>query len=722
MHLRLLAVLLLSIACIGVSSPADAAAPAFTLEQVRGYVFHQPPVAAASAPRIAWVTNDRGRDNIWVAEAPDFTPRQLTAYADDDGQEISSLSLSDDGQWLVYARGGEHGGNWSRSLPANPASLPGGTKVETWSLRFAGGTPLRLVEADYPQFAPGNRVLYAADGAVWTLPVDGSAEADVLFRVAGGAGSLAWSPDRTQLAFVSHRGTHSFIGVYRDAQTPIRWLSPSVTRDADPRWSPDGTRIAFTRRPSELDIPYPGPSRNWDAFSQYFESQPQPWSIWTVDVASGEAQPWWRSGMQPRDSIIGWGSYMDWAADDRIVFKSYHDGWPHLYSLAAPGAKPLLLTPGDYSVQDVIATPDRRGLLFSANTGADRDDIDRVHLFQVATDRPGHRQMVEGVGLEWAPTVVPGGYLAFSSATARRPPLPAVMPVAGGPVRLLAQDSLPAAFPSAQLVVPRKVTFKAEDGVTVHGQLFIPKGANASDRSHPGVVWIHGGPGPQQLLGWHPSSYYSNDYAVNQYLASRGFVVLTVNYRSDGNYGYDYNFPAEGGVHGGSEYRDIRAAGRYLQSLAQVDGERIGVFGGSYGGYLTAMALAHDSALFKAGVDIHGVHDWIAQYNLRDLFAKLPYDFDGDTRQMLDVVWRASPVSAISTWRSPVLLISGDDDRNVSFEQTLDLARRLDRVGVPYESLVFPDETHSWLRYANTLRMNAATVEFLERHLRPSTP
>lgn len=706
--------LLLGGAALVGPEPACAAVPQFTLEQVRGYVFHGPPVAAAGAPRIAWVANDRGRDNLWVAEAPGFEPRQLTRYADDDGQEISSLSLSDDGQWLVYVRGGEHGGNWLRSQPANPASLPAGAKVEIWSLPFSGGAPRRLVEADYPQFAPGNRVLYSHGGAVWTLPVDGSAPPEVLFRAAGGAGSLAWSPDGKQLAFVSHRGTHSYVGLYTGAGAPIRWLSPSVARDGDPRWSPDGRRIAFTRRPSELDIPYPGPVRNWDAFSQYFEMEPQPWSIWTVDVDSGEARRWWSSGKALRDSYVGWGGYLDWAADDRIVFKSYHDGWPHLYSLASAGAQPLLLTPGGYSVQEVLPTPDRRGLVFSANTGGDRDDIDRRHLFIVPTDRPGHRQLVEGTGLEWGAVVVQGGHLAFSSATAQRPPLPALMPLAGGAPRLLAQHR---DYPTEQLVVPRKVTFEAEDGVTVHGQLFVPTGAEGARNDRPAVVWIHGGPGPQQLLGWHPSSYYSNDYAVNQYLARRGFVVLTVNYRTDANYGHDYNFPPEGGVMGGSEYRDIRAAGRYLQALPQVDPERIGVYGGSYGGYLTAMALAHDSALFKAGVDIHGVHDWIAQYNLRDLFSKLPYDFAGDTRKMLDVVWRASPVSAIDTWKSPVLLISGDDDRNVSFEQTLDLARRLERAGVHYESLVLPDETHSLLRYANTLRMNAATVEFLERHL-----
>ena len=122
-------------------------------------------------------------------------------------------------------------------------------------------------------------------------------------------------------------------------------------------------------------------------------------------------------------------------------------------------------------------------------------------------------------------------------------------------------------------------------------------------------MYIHGGPPRQMLLGWHYSDYYSNAYASNQYLANLGFVVLSVNYRLGIGYGFDFHQPPNAGTNGASEYLDIKAGGEWLAKQPHVDATRIGTYGGSYGGYLVALALGKDSKLFAAGVDIHGVHD-----------------------------------------------------------------------------------------------------------------
>lgn len=694
-------------------------ASAISLDQLGSYVFPSNLTAATNAARLAWVARERGRSNIWIADAPRFNARQLTHYLQDDGQELSSLMLTADGSWAVYVRGGDHGANWQRDVPVDPLSRPRKGAVEIWSVSLADGVPRRLAAADAPSLSPdGRHVLYSQGDGLWRVPIDGSSQPSLVFQARGGVSSPAWSPDGKQLAFVSSRAGHSFIGIYTDAAAPLRWLSPSITRDSAPRWSADGKRIAFLRRPSERAISYPGPDRFWDAQSAYFSDfEPQPWSIWVADVASGTAEQWWASGSTLQDSFMGSWSYFEWAAGDRIVFMSYRDGWRHLYSLTGSRSAPLLLTPGEYSIEEVVPTLDRRHVIFTANTGTDPDDSDRRHLFKVAVDRAVRQTLTSGTGLEWSPIIIDREHVAFVSATAQRPPQPAVTSFDGGTPKMLAQEAQ-GRFPAAQLVVPRKVTFQAQDGVIVHGQLFIPRVQDAAERQRPAVIYIHGGPGPQQLLGWNPSSYYSNDYAVNQYLVSRGFVVLTVNFRTDESYGHAYNFPPDAGVRGASDYQDIRAAGLFLQSRSEVDGSRIGVYGGSYGGYLTAMALAHDSQIFKVGVAIHGVHDWIEQYDLRNLFAKLPYDDSSDVKRLLDIAWRSSPVSAVANWKSPVLLISGDDDRNVSFEQTLDLARRLDKAGVYYEKMVLPDETHAIHLHDNVLKMNMATVEFLERFLR----
>ena len=216
------------------------------------------------------------------------------------------------------------------------------------------------------------------------------------------------------------------------------------------------------------------------------------------------------------------------------------------------------------------------------------------------------------------------------------------------------------------------------------------------------------------LLGWNYSDYYSNAYALNQYLASRGFVVLSVNYRLGIGYGRDFQQASEAGSQGASEYQDVRRAAEWLRDQPFVDPARIGIYGGSYGGFLTAMALARNSELFAAGVDIHGVHDWTTERS-RGLMNRDRYEEAPDLAKALETAWTSSPVSYMKTWRSPVLLIHGDDDRNVRFNQTVDLARRLTAWKVPFEELIIPDDTHHFMRHSNWLKVNSATAEYFER-------
>jgi dipeptidyl aminopeptidase/acylaminoacyl peptidase len=221
------------------------------------------------------------------------------------------------------------------------------------------------------------------------------------------------------------------------------------------------------------------------------------------------------------------------------------------------------------------------------------------------------------------------------------------------------------------------------------------------------------------LLGWHYMDYYSCAYAMNQYLASRGYVAMTVNYRLGVGYGRAFQHPEHAGPAGAAEYQDVLAAGKYLASLPEVDRSRVGVWGGSYGGYLTAIALAKNSDLFAAGVDWHGVHDWLTEggdYEIAAYFRRRQLRYEkGDLKEAMDVAWKSSPDSMVDTWRSPVLLIHGDDDRNVDFHQTADLARRLEKAKVAHEVIVIPDEIHGFLRFASWVRADSATAEFFER-------
>lgn len=699
----------LAVVCIALvpsSLSAQRAPTAFTVEQIKSYPFPNELTAATSGSRIAWALNERGLRNIWVAESPAFAPRRLTNYTMDDGQELTSVSISNDGKYVVYVRGGEHSGNWEEGLPVNPTESPSGYKVQVWSVPFEGGEPKALAEGDEPAISPrSDRVAFTKNHEIWISPIDGSAAAKKLFNIRGELGELVWSPDGSRLAFLADRTDHSWIGIFANDSTPITWLSPSSSRDCSPRWSPDGRRIVFVRQPGRGGAP-----------DSLLKRRNIPWSIWIADATTGTAHQLWDSPKTLR------GTYPDtqgeanlhWAANGRIVFLSAMDGWPHLYSIAENGGTPLLLTPGSYMAEYIQLSPDGHWLVFAGNTGPDSNDIDRRHVVRVAVDRAEPRVLTPGVGNEWTPFVTGDGQsVAFIGATAQRPSVPGVMPLNGGSIKWVGADRIPSDFPTASLVTPRKVVFKSSDGLTLHGQIFERPSTTSAKR--PAVIFVHGGPPRQMLLGWHYSDYYANAYAENQYLACLGFVVLSVNYRLGIGYGHDFKNPAASGQRGAAEYLDIKAAGNYLRSLPGIDPSRIAVYGGSYGGFLTAMALAKNSDIFAAGVDIHGVHDWTTDSprTRRDRYEQAP-----DADRAFEVAFHSSPVAYVSSWKSPVLLIHGDDDRNVRFGQTVDLVQRLDAARVPYEELIIPDDTHHFMRHSNSVKVDRAVAEFLSRKLK----
>jgi dipeptidyl aminopeptidase/acylaminoacyl peptidase len=672
-----LCILGLALAQPSFAAPPDPLAKALALPHASGLT------GARNARTFAWVENKAGVRNVWVG-GPGQTARQLTAFDQDDGVEVYDLALSDDGTSLAFVRGGDEEFPDEEDLP-NPGPAPVAPGQQVFVMSVVGGAPRPIGDGHSPVFAPGgSRVVFTREGEIrlW----EGGAEARRIAKVTGSVSRIRWSPDGQRLLFAEDRGEHGVVGLLDLAAARLRYLDPGLGQSVEPVFSPDGRQVAFIRSMS----PPPGAAPDAGAY----------WSIRVADSATGTARELWAAPAGRGGRYYGTRSQnLFWSKEGLIVFPWERTGWIHAYALDTnAGGEPRALTSGSFELESFLLGPDGRSLLYAANV----DEPDRRHIWSRPLRGGAAVRLTGGKGIESYPTLA-GDALAVIATDASHPAYPALI---GPGLKPIAQ-----AHEAPGFVAPEAVTFRAEDGLQVRGQLFRGRGCSKC----PALVYVHGGPRRQMVLGFHPSGYYSRAYIMNQHLAARGYNVLSVNYRSGTGYGLAFRDAPETAREGASEYRDVLAAGRWLAARADVDPARIGIWGGSWGGYLTALALARNSDLFAAGADFHGVHSL-----LRPVPNSLSPQAQERARQLQ---WNSSPIAAIERWRSPVLLVHGDDDRNVDFSQSLLLARELAARGIPFRELVFANERHTFLRHedwlAGLLAADAFLAETVMRKQRP---
>jgi dipeptidyl-peptidase-4 len=697
-------------------------------------------VGAKKADAIAWQVYDEGKRNVYWASAPTFTPKRLTSFLQDDGIELTNVSISDDGSVVVFIRGlGPNQAGWV----ANATADPDGQERAIWAVRSTGGPAWRVAEGGNPVLSPdGKWVLYLKEGQIHrasvaqTQATNKMDKGDAPFIQAWGTNSNPrWSPDGSKIAFVSTRNHHSYIAIYDVKKRTVHYMSPDVDFDNSPTWSADGKQIAFTRRPGlafgQMVSPTggaaggapqlggrgaaPGGGRGGGGggrggrggptaaelarpglFSSAFEDG-STLKIMIGDPSTGESREFWRNTSS--DRVFTAINAINWVGD-ALLFQLEPEEWVRMYALNTkqPRSAPYILTPGEGAMEHTGFSTDGQWMFFSTNVG----DIDRRHIYKVRVTG-GEPERVTLGEIETYPVPLSSGkYVATLSATALRPQSVGIWPTAANSPASSAKIIYPTLakdFPMDAQVTPTNVTLTAEDGIKFNNQLFIPKGTQPNEKK-PAIIFVHGGPARQMLLGYHYLSFYHVFYAVNQWLASQGYVVLSVNYRSGIGYGKSFRQSPGIGANGKTEYRDVIAAGKWLQQHPNVDPKRVGIWGLSYGGLLTAEALARNSDVFITGVDLAGVH------------------LQGNSLADTSLSYKSSSISEIAKWKSPVLLLHGDDDRNVDFGQTVGLVQLLRANKVYYELMVIPDDVHETLLHSRWMTFFVKMESWLDKYLK----
>jgi dipeptidyl aminopeptidase/acylaminoacyl peptidase len=279
-----------------------------------------------------------------------------------------------------------------------------------------------------------------------------------------------------------------------------------------------------------------------------------------------------------------------------------------------------------------------------------------------------------------------------------------------GRVRKLT-ETLSKEIDPADLVSSEVVRFRSFDGMEIPNILYRPHQATARSKA-PALVWVHGGPGGQTRKGYSPDI---------QHLVNHGYVVLGINNRGSSGYGKTF-FTADDRKHGREPLWDCVEAKRYLASLDYVDGNRIGIIGGSYGGYMVLAALAYQPEVFKCGVDIFGVANWLRTLKNTppwwESFKKALYQELGDPTTDEAMLREISPVFHADKIRKPLLVLQGANDPRVLKAESDDMVAALKKNGVPVEYVVFDDEGHGFSKKKNQITGAQATLTFLDKYLK----
>ena len=566
------------------------------------------------------------------------------------------------------------------------------------ALPIAGGDPTALTQSTtsavfaISYFPTDDRVLVSQDGG-------GDELAHIYVRAADGTLKDLTPGDK-------HRA--QFIGWSGDAKT--FWIA---TNERNPQmfdlYAYDATTFArkLVFENSDYFVTAVSPDSKWLALTK--ENSSADSDVYLADLTKPAKQT--PVLITPNDAVIAYGAY-DFTPDSKQLvystdeFGEYNQAWT--YDLASKEKKELIKA--DWDVMFVMYSPTGKYRV----SGINEDASTKLTILDQASGKPV------------AVTGVPTGdinnvrfnrdesKIAFTVASDTSPADVFVADLATGAATRLTKNLNPA-IDENMLVDGEVVRYKSFDGLDIPAILFKPKGASA-DAKVPAVVDVHGGPGGQNRKGYA---------AMYQHLTNHGIAVLRVNNRGSSGYGKTF-YHMDDKKHGEVDLDDVVYGKKYLQSLDWVQGEKIAIMGGSYGGYMVAAALAFRPEEFTAGINIFGVTNWV-----RTLESIPPwwgaqrislFDELGDPAKEKERLTRISPLFHADKITKPMLVIQGANDPRVLQIESDEIVAGARKNNVPVEYIVFPDEGHGFLRKENRVTASNAYLAFLNQHLKGIAP
>jgi dipeptidyl aminopeptidase/acylaminoacyl peptidase len=694
-----------------VAQPRGSTGHRLTIEDLVEIKHPSNPIWSPDGRHVAFVWDHAGVSNFYVARA------------DGQGQSVALTS---------FAEGQVEGAFWSR----DGQSLYFPHAGNLWQASVAGGisTPVWTTTAPEVGIVPspdGTRVAFVRpSGSAAGSEPHGS---DLVIRSLGdGTESMVahdnvslsrpmWSPDGASLAYtagfriINHDESPSYSGakiIYRASEyVPGQAYAVRV----------GGGKPMAIGTPGEYEglawvdanhLVYDGRSSDYKKYTIYvvYTADGKPRVIHEVAEEKFWSIPdWGEAGAQPWPSPDG-----RW-----IAFLSDRDGWDHLYVVPAAGGEAVQITKGHFEAWRPAWSHDSVSIAFDANEPGHPGDR-RIGIARIGSD-PAHATVTyitpgPGTNIEpyWSPDdtrVVYQHTDTHSSADLF------AIEVSGGtkPVRLT--DSMPSSIDRSQFVEPQFVTYSGADGQPVPGWLFVPKNLDRT-KKHPAIIWIHGDGVNQNYDGWHVQRNYAVYYSFHQYLLQEGYVVFAPDYRGSIGYGRDWRTGVFMDV-GGKDAKDAWMSANYLKTLPYVDADRIGIWGLSYGGFFTLIAMTDQPRMFRAGVDVAGVVDYFMYYTD-------PYHGDwtvsriGTPEQNPQVYRQASPISHIDRLERPLLVLHGTADINVPYLESVWLIDEALKKGKGnlVSLMIYPGEFHYFSR-GHVLRDAWQRVDdFFAAHLR----